>query len=218
MATNTGEPRRIRRASRREAERHIEPSSQEALSGSRMPVRGIPANENDPGGAILISNLKRRPAFTPFWVAFALSLLWVFAGAALFGPNLAQEQSLFSSSGLPKVLTALMAMFLPIGLAWTTSYFLYRAQQLRYVSEGLMQTALRLIKPQDIATEGLSSIAHTIREEVSLLVGGIEQAVQRAGQLEEIVHKEMASIERAFGSNEERIRTLVAGLEGQRQA
>ena len=218
MATNTGEPRRIRRASRREAERHTEPSSQEAFSGARMPVRGVPANENDPGGAILVSNLKRRPSFTPFWVAFALSLIWVFAGAAIFGPSLARETSLISSSGLPKALSALIGMFLPIGLAWTTSYFLYRAQQLRYVSEGLMQTALRLIKPQDIAAEGLSSIAHTIREEVNLLVGGVEQAVQRAGQLEELVHKEMAAIERAFGSNEERIRTLVSGLEGQRQA
>jgi hypothetical protein len=218
MATNTGEPRRIRRASRREAERHTEPVPQESFAGARMPVRGVPANENDPGGAILVSNLKRRPSFTPFWVAFALSLLWIFAGAAIFGPSLSREASLFSSSGLPKVLTALFGMFLPIGLAWTTAYFLYRAQQLRYVSEGLMQTALRLIKPQDIATEGLSSVAQTIREEVNLLVGGVEQAVQRAGQLEEIVHKEMAAIERAFGSNEERIRTLLSGLEGQRKA
>src|SRR5262245_41361364 len=159
MATHTGEPRRIRRASRREAERHKEAASQEAFAGARMAVRGVPANENDPGGAIIASNLKRRPSFTPSWVAFALSLLWIFAGAAIFGPSLSREASLFSSSGLPKILTALIGMFLPIGLAWTTSYFLYRAQQLKFVSEGLMQTALRLIRPQEVATEGLSSVA-----------------------------------------------------------
>ena len=218
MATNTGEPRRIRRASRREAERQQGDDTSESFPGARTPVRGIPANENEPGGAALIANLKRRPASTPFWVAFFVSLLWIFACAAIFGPAIASESNLFGSSGLPKLVTAAVALLLPIGLAWTAAYLLYRAQQLRYVSEALMQTALRLVRPQDIAAESLSSVAQTIRDEVSLLVGGVETAVQRAGQLEEMVHKEMASIERAFGSNEERIRTLVSGLESQRQA
>ncbi|MFO0004871.1 MAG: hypothetical protein ACK559_27445, partial [bacterium] len=42
--------------------------------------------------------------------------------------------------------------------------------------------------------------------------------MQRAAVLEEIVHKEISAIERAFGSNEDRIRTLVAGIENQRSA
>ncbi len=43
-----------------------------------------------------------------------------------------------------------------------------------------MQTAMRLVRPQDIAAESLSSVAQTVREEVNLLVDGVEQAV--AGQ------------------------------------
>ena len=50
------------------------------------------------------------------------------------------------------------------------------------------------------------------------LVGGVEHAVQRAAVLEEIVHKEIAAIERAFGGNEDRIRNLVTGIENQRSA
>jgi hypothetical protein len=218
MATNTGEPRRIRRASRREAERLLENHSDESFAGARPPVRGIPANENEPGGTALIASFKRRPSSAPFWVAFVISLAWIFACAALFGPSLANESNLLGSAGLPKLMTAAVALLLPLGLAWTAAYLLYRAQQLRYVSEALMQTAIRLVRPQDIAAESLSSVAHTIRDEINLLVNGVEKAVQRAGQLEEMVHKEMVSIERAFGSNEERIRTLVGGLEGQRQA
>jgi hypothetical protein len=99
-----------------------------------------------------------------------------------------------------------------------TAYFRWRASQLRQVSEVLMQSAMRLIRPQDIATEGLTTIAQAVRNEVDLLVGGVEHAVQRATVLEEIVHKEISAIERAFGGNEDRIRGLVAGLENQRAA
>ena len=81
-----------------------------------------------------------------------------------------------------------------------------------------MQSAMRLIRPQDVATEGLTTIAQAARSEVDLLVGGVEHAVQRAAVLEEIVHKEIAAIERAFGGNEERIRSLVTGIENQRSA
>ncbi len=115
-------------------------------------------------------------------------------------------------------MTALALLVLPIGLIWVLAYFLWRASQLRQVSEVLMQSAMRLIRPQDIATEGLTTIAQAVRSEVDLLVGGVEHAVQRAAVLEEIVHKEIAAIERAFGGNEERIRSLVTGIENQRAA
>src|SRR5215217_2660465 len=98
MATNTGEPRRLRRASRRESERHVEDDSSE-LSNARPP-RGTPANENEPGSAVLLSNLKRRPSAAPFWVAFIVSLIWIFACMAIFGPAIFSEANPFGPGGL----------------------------------------------------------------------------------------------------------------------
>lgn len=222
MATNTGDPRRMRRATRRDPDRHVEdrhtedPPREEAPP--RLPVRGTPANENEPAALATVAGLKRRPSMVPFAVAFVVSLVWVFACMAIYGPTLARQGNLFAAANLPQLMTAVIAIFLPIGLAWTSAYLLYRAQQLRHVSEAMMQAAMRLVRPQDIASESLSTVAQTIRDEVNLLVGGVEQAVQRASQLEDMVHKEMAAIERAFGGNEERIRNLIAGLEAQRQA
>lgn len=69
-------------------------------------------------------------------------------------------------------------------------------------ARSLLQSALRLIKPQDIAAQGITSIAQSVRNEVDLLVGGVEHAVQRHTALEDIVHKEISAIERAFGGNE----------------
>ena len=220
MASNTVDPRRIRRASRRDVERPYENERREPPPppSGRQPLRGTPANENEPGSAAVLANLRRRPTASPFWVAFGISLVWVFACMAIYGPTVFGRANAFAPDNLPNLMTVLVAVFLPIGLAWTSAYLLYRAQHLRQVSDALMHTAVRLMRPQDIAAEGLSAVAQTIREEVNLLVNGVDKAVHRASQLEEIVHKEMAALERAFGGNEERIRTLITGLDTQRQA
>lgn len=51
---------------------------------------------------------------------------------------------------------------------------------MRQVSEALFQSAMRPPpRPQDIATEGLTTIAQAVRSEVDLLVGGVEHVQPR---------------------------------------
>src|SRR5512132_4138896 len=121
MATNTSEPRRLRRASRRESERHLDDESSESYASARPPLRGTPANENEPGTVALLSNLKRRPSSAPFWVAFVVSLVWIFACMAIFGPAIFSEANPFGPGSLPKLLTAAMALILPASLAWAAA-------------------------------------------------------------------------------------------------
>ena len=180
-------------------------------------LRNRPANENDAATAILAARLRKQPSSAVYGLAFVLVCLWI------FGWFFTYNDMLFSAEGIAKrssadVLHALTLFVLPIGGIVALAYFLWRAQQLRQVSEVLMQSAMRLIRPQDLAADGLTSIAQAVRQEVDLLVGGVEHAFQRATALEEIVHKEIAAVERAFGSNEDRIRGLVTGLETQRLA
>lgn len=182
------------------------------------PLRSRPANENDPGTSMMLAKLRRSPSFAPYYVAFALSLGWIAGWFFIFSNSVIAVPDPLGPQRLAETMRALALLILPIGVVWVTAYFLWRASQLRQVSEVLMQSAMRLIRPQDIATEGLTSIAQAVRSEVDLLVGGVEHAMQRAAVLEEIVHKEISAIERAFGGNEERIRGLVAGLENQRAA
>ena len=188
-------------------------------SGSEgpAPVRNRPANENDPGIAMMLAKLRRQPSYGVFYAAFAISLIWI------FGWFLVHSSEIFVSTNnatpsLPDMMRAVAVLVIPIAVFWSLAYFQWRAQQLRQVSEVLMQSALRLVRPQDIASENLTSIAQAVRQEVDLLVGGIEHAYKRASALEDIVHKEMSAVERAFGANEDRIRGLVSGLESQRVA
>ena len=207
MANTTDTRRSDRRqdeASRRDTPR---------LSAEPAPVKGRPANENDPGTAMLLAKMRRRPSFTPYaLVSVILTALW--SGGWFF----VNSSALASNVPAASLLQALALLLVPVAVIWIGALTLWRAADMRQVSEALFQSAMRLVRPQDIATEGLTTIAQAVRSEVDLLVGGVEHAVQRAAVLEEIVHKEIAAIERAFGGNEERIRNLVAGIENQRSA
>ena len=209
MANNTIETRRPdKRSANAEA-----PRREPKVRVEAAPVRGRPANENDPGSSMMLAKLRRQPSYAPYYAAFFLSLAWIAGWFFTFSNTLTA-----TAGTLPEIMRAIALLALPIGIGWVVAYFLWRAAQLRQVSEVLMQSAMRLIRPQDIATEGITTIAQAVRSEVDLLVGGVEHAVQRATALEEIVHKEIAAIERAFGGNEDRIRSLVAGIENQRTA
>lgn len=215
MASNTTETRRSdKRAPETEAARREPPR----LSGEPAPVRSRPANENDPGTAMMLARLRRRPSFTGYGlVAIILTAVWT------LGWFFAYSNTVFAADpaapqALAETLKAVAILLVPVAIIWASAYTLWRAADMRHVSEALFQSAYRLIRPQDIATEGLTTIAQAVRSEVDLLVGGVEHAVQRAAVLEEIVHKEIAAIERAFGGNEERIRGLVTGIENQRNA
>ena len=46
------------------------------------------------------------------------------------------------------------------------------------------------------------SVGQAIRREVAAMGDGVERALARAGELETLVHNEVASLERAYSDNE----------------
>ena len=74
MASNTTETRRTdKRAPEAEAQRREAPR----LAAEPAPVRGRPANENDPGTSMMLAKLRRQPSYTPYYFAFFISLAWI---------------------------------------------------------------------------------------------------------------------------------------------
>src|SRR5438067_384290 len=222
MASNTMDPRRPQRRRTGRERPPGEPGKRRDGEPSpprnEAPLRGRPANENEPGTAAMLAGLRRQPSHAPYFVAFAISLVWVFSWSLIYSPAIFGQPTPFTAPSLPQTMIALSVLALPIALVWIMAHFLWRAHHLRQASEALMHASMRLLRPQDVAAEGLASIAQAVQSDVDILVGGVEHAVQRASELESIVHKEISAIERAFGGNEERIRTLIAGLENQRAA
>ena len=211
MARQPTEPRRNTRAPLIEG---TSAPSSAPNAPAQPPLRSNPANENDPSTAMMMRRLRRSPSYDGIWISLIISAVWAIGWFFGYKDVLLGGQAL----SLWGYMQGLAWLILPPAAMIAIAFNMWRSQQLRNTSEVLMQQAMRLINPQDIATDGLTSIAQSVRHEVDMLVGGVEHALQRATALEDIVHKEVSAVERAFGSNEERIRSLVNGLETQRAA
>ena len=182
----------------------------------------IAANDDLPSIGGLIYALQQRPSRTPFYVAFGASIAWTFMclGAALF---LFNERLSGLSTGTdmlrdPASLTLGATLFVPIALFWFLALLVWRAQELRLMASAMTEVAVRLAEPDKMAAQSVASLGQTIRRQVAAMNDAISRALGRAGELEALVHNEVAALERSYSENELRIRGLISELANEREA
>ena len=66
-----------------------------------------------------------------------------------------------------------------------------------------------LAEPDKMAEQSVASLGQTVRRQVAAMNDAISRALGRAGELEALVHNEVAALERSYGENENRIRNLI---------
>jgi hypothetical protein len=93
-----------------------------------------------------------------------------------------------------------------------------RSQEMRHISRAMTEVTLRLAEPEGVSTDAIVSVGQAIRREVAALGDGIERAVARASELESMVRSEVATLERAYDENENRVRSLIGELHGERDS
>lgn len=182
----------------------------------------IAANDDLPSIGGLIYALQQRPSRTAFYVAFGASVVWAFLclGAALFLFN-DRLSALSSNTDMlrdPATLTLGATMFVPMALFWFLALLIWRAQELRLMASAMTEVAVRLAEPDKMAAQSVASLGQTIRSQVAAMNDAISRALGRAGELEALVHNEVAALERSYSENELRIRGLIDELASERDA
>lgn len=184
--------------------------------------RRFAANDDVPSIGGLIFALQQKPSNRPFVIAGIASAVWV---ALSFGlvwtvlrPALAEVQSVAAFFQSTTAMATLAVIIIPIALFWFLALLIWRAQELRLMSSAMTEVAVRLAEPDKAAEQSVASLGQSVRRQVTAMNDAISRALGRAGELEAMVHNEVAALERSYSENEHRIRNLIGELAHERTA
>ncbi|MCW5679231.1 MAG: hypothetical protein AB7O46_02405 [Xanthobacteraceae bacterium] len=212
---------------RMEAQRapQAEPAGEIFAQRSRGTRERLPrpaANDDRQSVGQILQALHRRPSGAPILVALLFSIIWIIGGAAIasiqYRGTGGAVMRLSEIAAQPTFLPALAAIFLPPLLFFMTAMLIRRSQEMRHISRAMTEVTLRLAEPEGVSTDAIVSVGQAIRREVAALGDGIERAVARASELESMVRGEVATLERAYDENENRVRSLLTELHTERDS
>jgi hypothetical protein len=166
---------------------------------STGPVRAVAANDDMPSIGGLVYALQQRPSKSPFYIALGASVVWLFLGCLIGWAVVSNQAGTASSlSGVlasPAVAAVIATIFVPIALFWFLAILVWRAQELRLMSSAMTEVAVRLAEPDKMAEQSVASLGQTVRRQVAAMNDAISRALGRAGELEALVHNEVAALD-----------------------
>ncbi|MEW5964668.1 MAG: hypothetical protein AB1749_14040 [Pseudomonadota bacterium] len=187
------------------------------------PARGaIAANDDAPSIGGLIFALEQKPSTKPFRYAAIASAAWAIGGVAFawfsLGAEVGQGASLGDLLVRPTTFLTFAAIVVPAAVMWFLALLAWRAEELRLRSSTMTEVAIRLAEPDRMAEQSIASLGQAVRRQVSFMNDAVSRALGRAGELEALVHNEVAALERSYEDNERKIRGLIKELAGERDA
>ncbi len=193
-----------------------------ARRAAETPRRQIAANDDLPSIGGLIYALQQRPSRSTFMVALVSSIIWLLLsttiGWTLLNNQISEVSGVSEAFTSPNILAFVATIIIPIVLFWFLALLIWRAQELRLMASAMTEVAVRLAEPDQMAEQSVASVGQTIRRQVAAMNDAISRALGRAGELEALVHNELAALERSYGENELRIRGLIEELTSEREA
>lgn len=200
-----------------------EPARRVARRRPAGPVRGkIAANDDVPSIGGLIYALEQKPSAKVFRAAAIASGVWAVLGVAFavltLAPQWNEAASLTSLLLQPVAFYTTAAIVVPIAIVWLLALLNWHIASLALKSSTMTEVAIRLAEPDKTAEQSVASLGQAVRRQVSFMNDAVSRALGRAGELEALVHNQVADLERSYEENERRIRSLIQELTGERHA
>ncbi|MGL4395502.1 MAG: hypothetical protein ACRCS9_03080 [Hyphomicrobium sp.] len=187
------------------------------------PVRSkIAANDDVPSIGGLIYALEQKPSTKVFRIAAIASLVWAVIGGTFavmtLAPLWSNGSTLIELLTHPVMFTTTAAVLVPIAVVWLLAALNWHVASLALRSSTMTEVAIRLAEPDRSAEQSIASLGQAVRRQVSFMNDAVSRALGRAGELEALVHNQVADLERSYEQNERRIRGLIQELTGERHA
>lgn len=181
----------------------------------------IAANDDVPSIGGLIYSLEQKPSNKAFRIAAFASAGWAVIAVGFAALSLWNEAATTTWGALlmrPSTLGLFAAVVVPIAVIWFLALLGWRAEELRLRSSTMTEVAIRLAEPDRMAEESIASLGQAVRRQVGFMNEAVGRAIGRAGELETLVHNEVAHLEHSYEENERRIRGLIQELTSERLA
>ncbi|MGH1351971.1 MAG: hypothetical protein ACRBBN_14360 [Methyloligellaceae bacterium] len=182
----------------------------------------IAASDDRPSIGGLIFSLQQKPSNRPYTIALIATGVWSLLGLllawAVLGQELAKYDSTLAAVTSAPSIAIIATIVIPIALFWFLAMLVLRAQELKLMSSAMTEVAIRLAEPDKMAEQQVASLGQTVRRQVAAMNDAIGRALGRAGELEALVHNEVAALERSYSENELRVRSLIDELASEREA
>lgn len=192
----------------------------EPLAGAAVPESpAAAANDDRPSVGRVLSEVQGRLPRTSYMLATAFAVIWAICGvllARIFYPDL-QALAGVGPAATPALIGLAAVIFLPILFFYVLAHMMWRSQELRVIAQSMATMAMRFSEPETTAREALTTIGQAIRRDVAIMSEGVERALARASELESLMNKEVASLERASNASEARMRSLLDDLAHHRE-
>ncbi len=191
-------------------------------TGMPRPRASLHEKSKAPSIGGLIHSMQAEPSKAPYYTAVITSVIWLFIGGLLgwllVGQSLNDFTGYKSVLGTSSVYILAAAVLVPIALFWFIAQLVVRSQEMKLMASAMTEVAIRLAEPDKMAEQKVASVGQTIRRQVSAMDDAISRAIGRAGELEALVHNEVAALERSYSQNEFIIRNLLNELVNEREA
>ncbi len=199
-----------------------DPGPAQRRAAKRRPAgaaRPAAANDDLPSIGGLIFALHQKPSRRPLTIAAIASLVWLLVGGgfaiAILVPEWASATKFTDILARPTMMIVAAAVVIPISLFWLLALVAWRAQELKLMSSAMTEVAIRLAEPDRMAEQQIASVGQAVRRQVSHMNDAVSRALGRASELEALVHNEVATLERSYLMNENRINDLLRKLSGE---
>lgn len=146
------------------------------------------------------------PAFA--WIAVVATLAVLEYGAALLGLSF-----WLSSKGI----TLVMQTALPVLAVLALHAMGTRLRVLKDQSDDVRTMMARIVEPEPATSRNIVSIRHAMHKELTALNDHLDRSLNKTGEIEAIIKREVGALEHSFADNERRMLGLVQELARQRE-
>lgn len=192
----------------------------EPLASHDVPeTPAAPANDDRPSVGRVLREVQGRLPRTSYVVATVFAFGWAACGIILARLYFSDLQTLagVGPAATPALIGLAAVLFVPILFFYFLAHMMWRAQELRVIAQSMATMAMRFSEPETTARDALTTIGQAIRRDVSVMSDSVERALSRASELQSLLDKEVAALERASNTSESRIRSLLDDLAHHRE-